>query len=110
MIALRVVQGGHEDLVVEAVPRVGQRIVLRERRGLVLVARDEALIVPPGGPMTGSSDIRTDTISSSGTYFARTTRQTVSGVASASPIGPQIHVQKATASRSATWDTPALWL
>ena len=44
--------------------------------------------------MTGSSDIRTDTISSSGTYFARTTRQTVSGVAFASPIGPQIHVRR----------------
>ena len=60
--------------------------------------------------MTGSSDISTDTSSRSGTYFARTTRQTVRGVASASPIGPQIHVQNATASRSATWETPALWL
>ena len=60
--------------------------------------------------MTGSSDMRMDTMSRSGTYFARTTRQTVSGVASASPTGPQTQVQKATATRSPTWDTPALWL
>ena len=36
-------------------------------------------------------------------------RQTVRGVASSRPTGPQSQVQKVTATRSATCDTPALW-
>ena len=44
-----------------------------------------------------------------GTCLARTTRQTVSGVASSSPIGPQSQAQNATEQISATCETPALW-
>ena len=44
-----------------------------------------------------------------GTCLARTTRHTVRGVASSSPIGPQSQAQNATEQISATWETPALW-
>ena len=46
--------------------------------------------------------------SSSGMYLANTTRHTVSGVASSSPIGPHTQAQKAMATSSPTSDTPAL--
>jgi hypothetical protein len=44
-----------------------------------------------------------------GRCLLRTMRQTVSGVASKRPTDPQSQVQKMTATRRATGDTPALW-
>ena len=56
----------------------------------------------------GSSPMRTQMNSSSGTYLATTTMHTVSGVARMRPIGPHSHVQNAIAMSSPTSDTPAL--
>jgi hypothetical protein len=44
-----------------------------------------------------------------GTCLASTTRTTVSGVASTSPIGPQSQAQNVTEQSRATCETPALW-
>ena len=50
VIALRVVEGWHEHLVVDVLTRVRRDIVLDQRRRLALVSSDEALVVAPGRP------------------------------------------------------------
>src|SRR2546423_12114561 len=60
-----------------------------------------------GGSSAGWSLSSVSTNFRNGTYRPSTARQTVSGVASTSPIGPQSQVQKAIITSVAASDTPA---
>src|SRR5689334_797643 len=60
------------------------------------------------GSSTGSSPRSTSKTANCGTYFPITTSNTVRGVESKSPIGPQSQVQKTADTRTAIGDTPVL--
>jgi hypothetical protein len=98
----------YEHGIVKRGQRVGLEVGLHQLDLVLLADGEETIVAVLGGVSASSSLSSTLRKESRGMCRPMTTRQTVIGVASTRPTGPQSQVQPTAAKMSAIGDTPVL--